>query len=100
MINRFSKALFAVFVFSPTIANATAATPGHPGRVTIELSGTGWTLWPDTKAEWQNDELFLPPVDLKEIPQNAPTGGWQALATPDNCGDNRLAAWVRVFQCV
>jgi hypothetical protein len=80
MINRLSKALFAVFVLSPAIANATAATPGHPGRVTIELSGTGWTLWPDTKAEWQNDELFLPPVDLKEIPQNAPTGGWQALS--------------------
>jgi len=46
---------------------------------TIDLSGTGWSLWRDGQAAWENDELFLPPVDLSKVPTNAPTGGWQVL---------------------
>ena len=50
------------------------------GRIEMDLSGRGWSLWQDKDADWQKDELFLPPVDLSKIPTNAPTGGWQSLA--------------------
>jgi len=46
----------------------------------LDLSGSGWVLWQDQKAEWQNDELFLPPVDLARLPTNPPTGGWESLS--------------------
>ena len=42
----------------------------------------GWRLWPDTQAEWENDEIFLPEeVDLAALPVHAPTGGWEALSS-------------------
>ena len=48
-----------------------------------------WRLWIDEKAEWKNDELFLP-EDIswqngvlsgksKPLPVNEPTGGWGLL---------------------
>jgi hypothetical protein len=48
-----------------------------------------WRLWIDEKAEWKNDELFLP-EDIswqngvlcgksKPLPVNEPTGGWGTL---------------------
>jgi len=45
----------------------------------IDLSGSGWSLWQDKEAQWKNDELFLPPVDLSKVPANPPTGGWERL---------------------
>jgi hypothetical protein len=48
-------------------------------RVEMDLSGPGWSLWRDDKAEWKNDELFAPPVDLTKLPVNPPTGGWDQL---------------------
>ena len=46
----------------------------------IEIPDTGWSLWPDTAASWEEDELFLPDdVNLSELPVNPPTGGWQVL---------------------
>lgn len=48
-------------------------------RQTLDLSGAGWRLWHDKDAAWQDDPLFLPPVDLAKVPANAPTGGWEAL---------------------
>lgn len=54
---------------------------GEEGRNTISLSGNGWLLWKDTKAEWENDRLYLPEEinDLSLLPVNAPTGGWKML---------------------
>ena len=52
-------------------------------RVESDLSGSGWKLWPDTNATWQNDELFLPPVNLANLPVNPPTGGWSVLDSGD-----------------
>jgi len=49
------------------------------GRHLIDLSGSGWHLWHDKTAAWENDELFLPPVDLSKIPTIEPTGGWDSL---------------------
>jgi len=48
-------------------------------RVELNLSGSGWKLWQDTNATWQNDELFLPPGNLSRLPVNPPSGGWDVL---------------------
>ncbi|MFC1650992.1 glycoside hydrolase family 2 protein [Candidatus Latescibacterota bacterium] len=45
----------------------------------MKLSGKGWTLRLDREAEWQDDELFLPPVNISDIPENPPTCGWNNL---------------------
>lgn len=40
----------------------------------------------DSKAEWQSDKLYLPselPRDLKELPYNPPSDGWDALRSTD-----------------
>src|SRR5687768_9899836 len=49
------------------------------GRTTIDLSNNNWKLWPDTSAAWINDTLYAPPVPVKNLPVNLPTGGWSAL---------------------
>ncbi|HEY1717387.1 MAG TPA: PA14 domain-containing protein [Verrucomicrobiae bacterium] len=48
-------------------------------RVETDLSGSGWKLWLDKNAKWENDGLFLPPVDVARLPVNPPTGGWDVL---------------------
>jgi beta-galactosidase len=55
--------------------------PKSGGRQMIDLSGSGWRLWLDKATSWENDELFLPPVDLSKVPTNVPTGGWGAIAS-------------------
>lgn len=46
----------------------------------VDISSSGWRLWLDQKAAWKEDTLYLPSeVDLKKLPNNAPTGGWSAL---------------------
>lgn len=52
-------------------------------RMQIDLSSSSWNITLDEKAEWENDQLYLPPVDLKLLPVNLPTGGWQLLEKPD-----------------
>jgi len=63
----------AILVLQGMIASAAG------DREEIDLSGAGWTLWQDTKAAWEKDELFLPPVDLSRLPVNFPSGGWDQL---------------------
>lgn len=70
---------------------ATAAVSTHlpllaasqPARVTgadWQIPDDGWTLWVDKKAQWEQDELYLPDTfDLKQLAVHPPTGGWQAL---------------------
>ena len=45
----------------------------------LDLSEKAWNLWLDEKAEWENDSLYLPPVDLRTLPVNKPTCGWDSL---------------------
>jgi beta-galactosidase len=54
-------------------------TPKTHSREVTDLSGSGWRLWLDKDAKWENDELFLPPADVSKLPVNPPTGGWDAL---------------------
>lgn len=60
-----------------------AAVSAAPGRWESELSGEGWSLWLDYGAEWYNDAIYLPPVDVSSLPVNLPTGGWDALDQGD-----------------
>lgn len=61
------------------LTSSAAAAPG--GRITMSLSGGGWHLWQDREAVWQNDRLWLPDevTDLRLLPVNPPTDGWQRL---------------------
>jgi hypothetical protein len=68
----YSITLFLLVIFT---INAYAQS----GRSTIDLSDHNWSLWLDTAAKWQNDQLYAPPVDIKKVPVNLPSGGWAAL---------------------
>ena len=46
----------------------------------LNLSGSGWRVWLDSAATWQNDELYLPNnINLQKLPVNQPTCGWSSL---------------------
>jgi hypothetical protein len=49
------------------------------GQPTLTLSDLTWSIWLDPEAPWQDDELFLPPVDMAHVPVHTPTCGWQSL---------------------
>ncbi|WP_207532504.1 glycoside hydrolase family 2 protein [Desertivirga arenae] len=51
----------------------------QPGRTVKDISNNNWKLVLDKEATWINDELFAPPVKLKNLKINLPTGGWSAL---------------------
>ena len=67
-------------------ALAMAALPVAAQRMEIDLSNLDWNLTLDTKAQWENDALFTPPVDVKQFPVNIPSGGWQLLSVPTKQG--------------
>ena len=66
-------------------------------RVNLDLSSQPWNITLDHAAIWQNDELYLPPVDIKALPVNTPTGGWQLLKYPDKTGVNLPATVEEMF---
>ncbi len=67
-------------LFSAWMALMAGATlTASAARVELNLSGSGWKLWQDTNVNWQNDELFLPPVNVSRLPVNPPSGGWDVL---------------------
>jgi beta-galactosidase len=58
-----------------------AVVPSSTNPNELIIPDTGWHLWPDTQAPWQNDTLYLPSqVDLTKLPVNPPTGGWSRLS--------------------
>ncbi len=67
---------FAILI--ALVAPVISAQAGQ-GRVVLDLSGPEWKLWLDPQAAWENDKLYLPPVDVAKLPVNLPTGGWAAL---------------------
>lgn len=48
-------------------------------REVIDLTGSGWMLRLDRKADWRSDPLHLPPVDTAKLPIHPPTDGWDHL---------------------
>jgi beta-galactosidase len=71
------KNLIAFAIIAQCMVTVTAGA--IPGRTVIDLSGPGWRLWLDKKAEWMNDAVFMPPVDMQKVPVNPPTCGWDRL---------------------
>ncbi len=53
-----------------------------PGREHLDLSGNDWSITLDPDAPWENEELHLPPVDVRTLPVRIPSGGWALLETP------------------
>lgn len=71
--------IFALVV--TIIAISAYAGLAAQSRVETDLSGSGWKLWEDKAAPWQDVELFLPPINLSKLPVNPPTGGWSVLGS-------------------
>ena len=78
LFNYLSTSLLGLIILALSACHPKATA----GRV-IDLSGSGWHLLQDKAASWENDELFLPPVDLSKVPTNPPTGGWDSLGGKD-----------------
>jgi beta-galactosidase len=52
----------------------------HAAPVLATVPDEGWRLWIDREARYAEDRIYLPSqVDLKALPINPPTGGWDAL---------------------
>ncbi|MEO6732932.1 MAG: sugar-binding domain-containing protein, partial [Ferruginibacter sp.] len=71
-INKIIPALIITIGFSFPV-NA------QQGRYVQDISTNNWKLWLDTAAAWRDDPLFVPPVEVKNLPINLPTGGWATL---------------------
>lgn len=52
-------------------------------REQMDLSDHDWQITLDKQAQWNYDQLMLPPVDVKTLPVHLPTGGWNLLDHPD-----------------
>ncbi len=53
------------------------------GRYETALDGPGWRLWLDHAAYWWDDEVYLPPVTISELPVNPPACGWDDFETAE-----------------
>ena len=56
------------------------------GRQIKDLTSSSWSITLDKTAKWQNDKLYLPPVNPENLPINLPSGGWTLLDNPDTTG--------------
>ncbi len=64
-----------LFVLSCVLSAPTVSAD----RTVIDLSEHDWRLYRDLEAEWVRDGIFMPPVDIRSLPVNPPTCGWDAL---------------------
>jgi beta-galactosidase len=70
-IVRYASFIIALQIMAGLIHSASAE----------DISISGWRLWLDREAHWQDDALFLPDeVDVAKLPVNIPTGGWEVLS--------------------
>ncbi len=69
----------------------------YPENGTL-IPDSGWRLWIDDKARWQDDDIFLPEDVMwkggalcgkgRALPVNEPTGGWSVLAPEVGAGSD------------
>jgi beta-galactosidase len=59
--------------------NLLSASYAQTSKVVKDLTPNNWKLVLDPKAQWINDPLFAPPVNVKKLKVNLPTGGWSML---------------------
>jgi len=52
-------------------------------RTIVDLSGDGWMLWQDENALWQEEEIFMTPVDIATLTPVPPTKGWEVLTSKE-----------------
>ena len=57
-----------LFVALTMMLTGSLSSAAGPGRMEMELSGDGWHLWLDRKAEWKNDRIYMPQVNISSIP--------------------------------
>ena len=70
----------AAAVVATQIPVAAQHTAAHDADL-VNVPDSGWRMWPDQKAEWKDDTIYLPEdVKLANLPVNVPTGGWDALS--------------------
>jgi beta-galactosidase len=83
-----------VLLLSAHVVFAASTAPAGTRQQT-DLSGTGWTVWLDKGASWQNDSAYPNGVTISTYPVHAPTGGWtQLFSNPipwQNVGNNSSA---------
>jgi hypothetical protein len=61
------------------------AVYGQSLRKEMDLSDLNWTLTPDPEAKWQDDTLFVPPVqNVLQLPVNIPSAGWDSLTRKES----------------
>jgi len=75
----YNRRIFLMALITSGVLGYGFSVSSEPGRWERELSGEGWKLWLDRKAEWRNDDIFMPPVDVSSLPVNPPTCGWDSL---------------------
>jgi beta-galactosidase len=78
MILMYYKKRFSLILFT-LVSSCLTLRAQDATRFELNLTNNNWKLWLDTSAEWVNDKLYAPPVDVKTLPVNLPTGGWNAL---------------------
>jgi len=62
--------LFSILAFPPLTS----------AQDMLSIPDSGWRLWIDRQAAWENDTVYLPQdAVLSKLPVNPPTGGWEAL---------------------
>ncbi|MFC1539225.1 glycoside hydrolase family 2 protein [Candidatus Latescibacterota bacterium] len=80
VMSMYKKLLFPVIM---NLAFGVIYVQAEPGRFEYELSGDSWKLWVDHEAAWIDDEIYMPPVDISELPVNPPSCGWERFAFMD-----------------
>ncbi len=86
---KWNSILFAFLLLSATCLSQT--------RYVQDLSNHQWKIVLDKQAIWEKDPLYLPPVDLKQLPVNLPSGGWEMLEKSSNSVTTTLPATVEEF---
>lgn len=82
-------------LFLVSISLALASPPQK--RYEKDLTRQQWKIILDESAQWQNDPLYLPPVDIAKLPVNIPSGGWEMLETSTNVVTTTLPATVEEY---
>jgi beta-galactosidase len=81
-----STAAASTIPLSRAGATAHATRGGTSAKVATadyeaDIPDDGWRLWVDDKAPWLDDTIYLPnDVELKSLPVNPPTDGWDMLS--------------------
>ncbi|MDP2982887.1 MAG: hypothetical protein Q8O92_06135, partial [Candidatus Latescibacter sp.] len=70
IFRRFWILLFLIASFTHSV---------YADRLVLDLSERDWGLYRDFTAEWMNDDIYPPPVDIAKLPANSPTCGWDNL---------------------